>query len=181
MLARILVLASIVLPLACDQGKSGVEKRAEEIAAAASAEREKARAAASQVDPAEEKYKARKKDLEQTVADYKADEARVMAKDPAASPGILRKYFEAGDPGSKLAKDLEAKRQKDGAGGYRIKKAEVAETRLSGTMDDAEVEILEETVAKGSSACLLYAQRWHFDGSKWVQAEQRSVKKVDCP
>jgi hypothetical protein len=133
------------------------------------------------VDPAEQKYRERKKSLEQTVTDLKADEGKLMAKDPTAVAGILRKYFEPGADGDKAAKELEAKRKKDGTDGYRIKKAEAAETRLSGNMEDAEVDILEEATSKGLSACLLYTQKWHWNGEKWLFHEQKSVKKIDCP
>lgn len=182
----VLILATLAAGTApfasgCDKEKSGVEKRAEELAASASAQKAAASASASTVDPAEEKYRERKKSLEQTVTDLKADEGKLMAKDPTAIAGILRKYFEPGAEGDKAAKDLEAKRKKDGTDGYRIKKAEAAETRLSGNMEDAEVDIMEEATSKGLSACLLYTQKWHWNGDKWLFHEQKTVKKIDCP
>ncbi|MGZ3418039.1 MAG: hypothetical protein ACXVEF_13995 [Polyangiales bacterium] len=182
----VLVLATLVAGTApfavgCEKEKSGVEKRAEEMAASASAEKAAKSASASQVDPAEAKYRERKKALEQTVTDLKADEGKLMAKDPTAIAGVLRRYFEPGEAGDKLSKELEAKRRKDGTDGYRIKKAEAAETRLSGNMEDAEVDVMEEAQAKGLSACLLYTQKWHWNGDKWLFHEQKSVKKIDCP
>ncbi len=164
----------------CKDEKSGVEKRAEELAAAASAEKSAQLAAASQVDPAELKYKERKKALEQTVRDMKADEGRFMAGDAAAVAGTLRKYFDAGAEGDKLAKDLEAKRKKDHADGYRLKRILDPETRVDGSMEKAEVEITEETLSKNTSACLHVLQVWKWAAEKWVFVEQKSVSKVDC-
>lgn len=168
--------------IGCDQEKSGAEKHAEEISKSASAAKSAPVDAAP--DPAELKYAGRKKSLEQTVTDMKADEAHVMAKDPSATPGILRHYFEAGEVGDKAAKDLEAKRKKDGEDGYRIKKAKIADTRLAGTLEDAEIDVIEETTSKGTSACLLTVQSWKFKpesgAEKWVMKAQLSVKKVDC-
>jgi hypothetical protein len=166
----------------CDKEKSGVEKMADEMAKSASASKSVAVDAAP--DPAELKYASRKKSLEQTVTDMKADEAHVMAKDPSATPGILRHYFESGPDGDKAAKELEAKRKKDGEDGYRIKKAKIADTRLAGTLEDAEIDVVEETTSKGTSACLLTVQQWKFKpesgAEKWIMKQQLSVKKVDC-
>lgn len=173
---------TIVTLVGCDKEKSGAEKLAEELAKSASASQSASVDAAP--DPAELKYASRKKSLEQTVTDMKADEAHVMAKDPSATPGILRHYFDSGADGDKAAKDLEAKRKKDGEDGYRIKKAKIADTRLAGTLEDAEIDVIEETTSKGTSACLLTVQSWKFkpeSGSeKWVMKSQLSVKKVDC-
>lgn len=185
MRAGLLVLATLsagVAPFAsgCKDEKSGVEKRAEELAASASAEKSAKLAAASQVDPAELKYMERKKSLEQTVRDFKADEGRIMSGDPAAVAGTLRKYFDGGPEGDKLAKELEAKRKKDYADGYRLKKILDPETRVDGSMEKAEVEITEETAAKNTTACLHALQVWKWTSEKWVFVEQKSVSKVDC-
>jgi len=165
----------VVGATACDKEKSGVEKHAEELAASASAAKSAVDAAP---DPAEIKYKERKTSLEKTVANMKADEAHIM--DKTATPGILRQYYETGAEGDKAAKDLEAKRKKDGDDGYRIKKATVKETRLAGNMEEAEIEVQEEAIAKGTSGCLLYVMKWKWVTDKWIYASQKSVKKVDC-
>jgi len=166
---------------ACDQQKSKAEQHAEELSKSASAAKSVVDAAP---DPAELKYADRKKKLEQTVTDMKADEAHVMAKDPSATPGILRHYFEAGADGDKAAKDLEAKRKKDGEDGYRIKGAKIADTRLAGTLEDAEVDVVEETTHKGTSACLRATQAWKLKTEngveKWQMKSQLSIAKVDC-
>ena len=165
------------LPLTgCDKEKTGVEKRAEDMAAEASAAKSATVDAAP--DPAEIKYKERKTSLEKTVANMKADEAHIM--DKTATPGILRQYYDSGPEGDKTAKELEAKRTKDGVDGYRIKKAAVKETRLAGNMEDAEIEVQEETLAKGNAGCLLYVMQWKWVTDKWVYKVQKTVKKVDC-
>jgi hypothetical protein len=177
-------LAGLVVSVAagCDKEKSGAEKLAEDFAKSASASKSAPVDAAP--DPAELKYASRKKTLEQTVTDMKADEAHVMAKDPSATPGILRHYFESGEGGDKQAKELEAKRKKDGEDGYRIKKARIADTRLAGTLEDAEIDVIEEDTSKGVSGCLLMVQQWKFKpesgAEKWIMKQQLSVKKVDC-
>ncbi len=169
-------LASLpVLLVGCKDEKMGVEKRAEEMAASASAAKSAVDAAP---DPNELKYKERKTSLEKTVANMKADEAHIM--DKTATPGILRQYYDSGPDNDKLAKELEAKRKKDGDDGYRIKKATVKETRLAGNMEDAEIEVQEETTAKGTSGCLLYVMQWKWVVDKWVYKAQKTVKKVDC-
>lgn len=183
--APVVVIATLVAgvaPFGCKDEKMGAEKRAEEMAASASAEKAAKSASAQQVDPAEQKYKDRKKSLEQTVTDFKADEGKIMSSDPTAIAGVLRKYFESGDAGDKADKELEAKRKKDGKDGYRIKKASISDTRLADNMENAEVEVIEEATSKGTSGCLLYVQKWHWTGDKWVfMAPNKSVTKTDCP
>jgi len=168
-----------VLVAGCDQ-KSGVEKRAEEIAAANSAQKAAASASASQVDPAEEKYLARKSSLEKTIREFKASEGKIMAGDPIAKPGILEPYFPGDAAGMKRAKDLETKRKKEGADGFRINKIFDPSLTFPGDFDTAEAEVTEEASAKGLPACILFVQTWKWIGFKWVMAEQKSVKKVDC-
>lgn len=168
-----LLLASV----ACDKEKSQVEKLADQLASSNSAARASVDAAP---DPAELKYRERKVSLEQTVSSLKSDEAHVMAKDPVATPGILRHYFPDGPDGDRAASELEAKRKKDGEGGYRIHETKIVETRVTGTMEDAEIDVQEETVSKGNSACLLYSQSWKFLDGKWIFQKQLSVRKVDC-
>ena len=175
---------TIVTLVGCDKEKSGAEKLAEDLAKSNAAAASQSAPVDAAPDPAELKYASRKKSLEQTVTDMKADEAHVMAKDPSATPGILRHYFESGADGDKAAKDLEAKRKKDGEDGYRIKKAKIADTRLAGTLEDAEIDVVEEDTSKGVSGCLLSVQSWKFKpesgAEKWVMKAQLSVKKVDC-
>jgi hypothetical protein len=169
--------AGALLTIACDKEKSRVEKLADQMAASASAAKSVVDAAP---DPAELKYNERKKALESTVLDMKQREAQIMAKDPAATPGVLRGYFVSGDEGEKAAKELEEKRKKDGADGYRLKLSKISDTRLKDTFEDAEVDVMEETTAKGVSACLLLGQKWKHVGEKWLLEKQLSVKKVDC-
>ncbi|GAC1356752.1 MAG: hypothetical protein NVSMB47_10130 [Polyangiales bacterium] len=164
----------------CDKEKSGAEKLAEELASANSQQKLAVSASNAAPDPAEVKYKERKSGLEKTVTDMKADEMHVMAKDPSATPGILSHYFESGADGEKAAQELEAKRKKDGLGGYSIKKARIVDTRLSGTLEDAELDVVEETAQKGTSACLLQTQAWKYKDGKWIFQRQVAVKKVDC-
>jgi hypothetical protein len=166
------------LALACKEEKMGVEKRAEELALSASLARSAASAAPP--DPAEIKYKERKSSLERTVTNMKADEARLMAKDPTTTPGMLRHYYESGPEGDKVSKELEAKRKKDGDDGYRIKKAKIVDTRIAGSMDEGDIQVQEEASSKGTAGCLLYDQKWKWTDDKWVLNEQKSVKKVDC-
>ena len=168
---------TLVSLVACDKEKSNAEKMADEYAKSASAAKTVVDAAP---DPAEIKYRERKKTLEQTVTDFKADEAHVMAGDPSATPGILRHYFESGADGDKAAKELEAKRKKDGIDGYRIMKAKLTDTRLTGTLEDAEVDVMEADAAKGTTGCLLFTLSWKLKDDKWVLLKQLGVKKVDC-
>jgi hypothetical protein len=170
-----LLVGAAVAAVGCKEEKSGVEKRAEEMASAASAAKSAVDAAP---DPAELKYKDRKTSLEKAVANMKADESHIM--DKTATPGILRQYYDTGAEGDKTAKELEAKRKKDGEDGYRIKKATVKETRLAGNMEDAEIEVQEEATSKGLSACLLYVMKWKWVSDKWTYTTLKSVKKVDC-
>ncbi len=165
----------------CDnKEKSGVEKLADQMAASNSAQKQAASASAAQPDPAEQKYKERKTTLERTVTEKMADEAHVMAKDPAATPGILRHYFEAGADGDKLAKDLEAKRKKDGEDGIVLKSAKISDTRLAGNLEDAEIDVVERDTSKGADACLLHTQAWKYKEEKWLFQKEVTVKKVDC-
>ncbi len=180
LLGGMLFAGLVTTSVACDKEKSNAEKHAEEIAKSASAQKSAAVADAAP-DPAELKYKERKRSLEKTVTDMKADEAHVMAKDPSATPGILRHYFESGDDGDKLAKELELKRKKDGEGGYTIKQAKIADTRLKDNFEEAEIDVTEEDVQKGLSACLMVTQVWKWKDEKWLFKQQLTVKKVDCP
>lgn len=164
----------------CDQ-KSGVEKRAEELAAANSAQKAAASASASQVDPAEVKYLARKSSLEKTIREFKATEGRLMAGDPVAKPGSLEPYFPADDAGKKRARELETKRRKEGADGFRINKIFDPSLTFPGDFDAAEAEVTEEASAKGLPVCIFFVQTWKYVGEHWVMAEQKTAKKVDCP
>lgn len=177
-------LFSIVLGLlaavGCDKEKSGAEKLAEALAASNSAQKVVASASASQIDPAEQKYAERKKSLEQTALELKADESRIMAADANATPGMLRKYFADGAEGDKLAKDLEAKCKKLHVDGIRITKTTVSETRLQGNLEDAEIEVLEEAAGKGSTNCFLYTQTWKWTGTKWIWKALKAGKPSTC-
>jgi hypothetical protein len=135
---------------------------------------------ASAIDPAEQKYAERKKSLEQTATEMKADEARILAADPNATPGLLRKYFADGAEGDKLAKDLEAKCKKLHVEGIRISKTTVSETRLQGNLEDAEIELLEEAAGKGSTNCFLYTQVWKWTGTKWIWKSLKAGKPTSC-
>lgn len=170
----------VLAPLGCDQ-KSGVEKRAEEMAAANSAQKAAASASASQMDPAEVKYLARKSSLEKTIREFKASEGRIMAGDPIAKPGILEPYFPHDDAGKKRAKELEAKRKKEGNDGFRINKIFDPSLTFPGDFDTAEAEITEEASAKGLAACILFVQTWKLEGEHWVMSDQKQAKKIDCP
>jgi hypothetical protein len=179
------VLAAAIVGVAivgagCDKEKSGAEKLAEQIAASNSAQKAASSASNSKPDPAEQKYKERKTSLERTVTEMKADEAHVMAKDPAATPGILRHYFEAGADGDKAAKDLEAKRIEDGKDGIVLKNVKIADTRLAGNLEDAEIDVVEKDTAKGADACFMHTQKWKFELDKWLFLQELNVKKVDC-
>ena len=175
------LLVGAAAPLGCDQGKSGAEKRAEELAAANSAQKAAASASASQVDPAEAKYLARKASLDKVIRAFKAVEGRIMAGDPGYKPGELDRFFPADDAGKKRAKDLEGKRKKEGADGFRINRIFDPGLTFPGDFDTAEAEVTEEAGAKGLPACIFYVQTWKLVGEQWVMAEQKTVKKVDCP
>jgi hypothetical protein len=182
--ALAVLLALAFAPLAavgCDQGKSGVEKRAEELAAANSAQKAQAAASASQVDPAEAKYLARKTSLEKTIREFKATEGRIMAGDATAKAGALDRYFPGDDAGKKRAKELDAKRRKEGADGFRLNRMFDPSLTFPGDFDTAEAEVTEEAGAKGLPACILYVQTWKLVSDQWVMTDQKSVKKVDCP
>lgn len=172
--------SATVVALGCDQGKSGVEKKAEELAAANSAQKAAAAASASQVDPAEVKYLARKSSLDKAIREFKAAEGRLMSGDATAKPGILEAYFPADEAGKKRAKELETKRRKEGADGFRINKIFDPSLTFPGDFDTAEAEVTEEAGAKGLPACILFVQTWKLVNEKWVMAEQKSAKKVDC-
>lgn len=175
-----LLAGSVVIIVGCDE-KMGVEKRAEELAKSASAQKQLASASASQVDPAELKYKERKASLEKTVKTYRADMGRILSGDPTMKPGMLRAYHETGEAHDKAVKELEAKLKKDGTDGVRLVKiVEPFEVRLSGNMEDAEVELTEERASKNTSGCLLYVEKWKYTSDKWVLTELKKAQKVDC-
>jgi hypothetical protein len=176
-----LAVGTLIITVGCDE-KMGVEKRAEEIAKSASAQKVSASASASQIDPAELKYKERKAALEKTVKTYRADEARILAGDNTIKPGALRGYYEAGEAHDKIVKELETKLKKDGAEGTRLVKViEPFEIRLAGSMEDAEVELMEQRAAKNTTGCLLYVEKWKHASDKWVLSELKRVEKADCP
>lgn len=162
----------------CDE-KMGVEKRAEEMAKSASAQKVQASASASQIDPAELKYKERKTELEKTVRSFRADEGRILAGDNTIKPGALATYMES----DKSAKELEGKLKKDGAdfGTRLVKVIEPFEVRLNANFEDAEVELTEQRGGKNSVGCLLYVEKWKRVSDKWVLSEMKSTQKVDCP
>jgi hypothetical protein len=176
----VVVVALAIAHGGCDKEKTGAEKLAEQIAASNSAQKAAASASNAQPDPAEQKYKERKTSLERTVTEMKEDEAHVMAKDPAATPGILRRYFESGPDGDKAMQDLEAKRKKDGVDGIVLKHAKIADTRLAGNLEDAEIDVVEKDTAKGADACFMHTQTWKFKENKWLFQKELNVKKVDC-
>ncbi len=164
----------------CEKEKSKAEKLAEELAASNSAAKVVVSASASQVDPAEQKYAERKKSLEQTAIEMKADESRIMNTDPALVPGALRKYFPAGADGDAAFKTLDDKCKKLKVDGIRITKTTIKETRLQGNLEDAEIEVLEEAAGKGSTNCFLYTQVWKWTGAKWVYKSLKAGKPEPC-
>ncbi len=176
-----LVAGALIITVGCDE-KMGVEKRAEEMAKSASAQKVAASASASQIDPAELKYKERKASLEKTVKTFRADEARILSGDSTIKPGALRMYYDAGEANDKAVKELEAKLKKDGTDGVRLVKViEPFEIRLAGSMEDAEVELTEQRASKNTSGCLLYVEKWKHASDKWVLTEVKQATKVDCP
>lgn len=183
MLAPALITATLFAGTAisivgCDE-KMGVEKRAEEIAKSASAQKQQASASATQIDPAELKYKERKSDLEKTIKAFRADEGRFLAGDNTIKPGALNVYMES-EP---KAKELESKLKKDGADfGSRLTKViEPFEIRLAGNLEEAEVELTEQRGGKNTIGCLLYVEKWKRVSDKWVLSEVKQATKVDCP
>ena len=184
MLAPALVVATLcfgaLLTIGCDE-KSRAEKRAEELAQAASAKKAADSASAAQVDPAELKYRERKASLEKTLKTYEADQGRMLNGDTTVKPGHLRSYFKEGPEGDKASKELEEKLKRDGKDGVRLSRViEPIEIRLAGNMEDAEVELTEERASKNTSGCFLYVSSWKFVSDKWVLDQLKTVRKVDC-
>ena len=179
LLVAVSLSGSLVLA-ACEKEKSKAEKLAEELAASNSAVKASVSASVSQVDPAEQKYADRKKSLEQTAIEMKADESRMMNADPASVPGGLRKYFPAGADGDAAFKTLDDKCKKLKVDGIRITKTTIKETRLQGNLEDAEIEVLEEAAGKGSTNCFLYTQVWKWDGTKWLWKSLKAGKPEPC-
>lgn len=187
MLAPALVIATLfagtaVTLIGCDE-KMGVEKRAEELAKSASAQKSAASVSAAQIDPAEQKYIERKTSLEKTVKTFRAEEARFLSGDNTIKAGALRMYFDAGAANDKAAKELEGKLKKDGAefGSRLVKVIEPFEIRLAGNMEDAEVELTEQRASKNTTGCLLYVEKWKHLSDKWVLSEVKQTTKIDCP
>jgi hypothetical protein len=172
-------LAASAVGLGCEKEKSKVEQLAEQMASANSASASVSASAAP--DPAELQYRERKAALEKAITDKLIVEGQIMRHENGVSFSQLKGYFADGAEGDKAARDLEAKRKKDGDDGYSVKKGpKFSNVILKGTMDEASVSYVEETEKKGLSACLQYDQTWKWTGSKWLFSAQKTVTKVDC-
>lgn len=181
LVAAALSLGALVSTIGCEE-KMGVEKRAEEIAKSASAQKAAQSASAEVVDPAEQKYKDRKVSLEKAIKVYRADVVHMLAGDAEAKPGLLRQHFASGADNDKVVKELEEKLKKDSKEGIRLTKViEPMDIKLLAPFDDAEVDVIEQRASKNTNACFQYSERWKYVSDKWVMQQLKTVQKVDCP
>lgn len=181
LVAATLFAGAVVSVVGCEE-KMGVEKRAEELAKSASAQKAADSASAQQVDPAELKYIERKKSLEKAIKEYRADVVHMLAGDTAAKPGLLRHHFEAGAENDKAVKEIEEKLKRDSKEGIRlIKVIEPFDVRVLATFEDADVDVIEQRASKNTNACFQYSELWKYVSDKWVVKQLKTVQKVDCP
>lgn len=181
LVAATLLVGVVISVVGCEE-KMGVEKRAEEIAKSASAQKAAASASAEVVDPAELKYKERKTSLEKAIKTYRGDVVHMLAGDADAKPGLLRKHFDSGADNDKVVKELEEKLKKDSKDGVRlIKIIEPMDVKVLAPFDDAEVDVIEQRASKNTNACFQYSEVWKYVSDKWVMKQLKTVQKVDCP
>jgi hypothetical protein len=181
LVAAALSLGAVISTVGCEE-KMGVEKRAEEIAKSASAQKAIQSASAQEVDPAEQKYKDRKASLEKAIKAYRADIVHMLAGDADAKSGLLRQHFASGAENDKFVKELEEKLKKDSKDGVRLTKVvEPMDIKLLAPFDDAEVDVTEQRASKNTNACFQYSERWKYVSDKWVMQQLKTVQKVDCP
>jgi hypothetical protein len=181
LVAATLAVGAVISVVGCEE-KMGVEKRAEDIAKSASAQKAADSASAQQVDPAELKYMERKTSLEKAIKAYRADVVHMLVGGAEAKPGMLRPHFEAGAANDKVVKDLEEKLKKDSKDGIRlIKVVEPMDVKVLAPFDDAEVDVIEQRASKNTNACFEYSETWKYVSDKWVIKQLKTVQKVDCP
>jgi len=181
LVAATLFCGAVISVVGCEE-KMGVEKRAEELAKSASAQKAAASASALEVDPAELKYKERKVSLEKAIKAYRTDIVHMLAGDTNAKPGLLRQHWDAGAENDKAVKEFEEKLKKDSKEGIRlIKVIEPFDVKILAPFDDAEVDVIEQRASKNTNACFQYSELWKYVSDKWVLRQLKMVQKVDCP
>ncbi len=174
----VLLVVALGIVGACEQKKSKVEQMAEEMASASASV---AASASAAPDPKEVEYRTKKAAFETTISNYVADLAHVMANDNFATPGVLRQYFPQGPDGDKKSKEVEAFNRDLGQKGYHIEGAvKIIDTRMLGTLDQAEVVYMETRSAKGNSTCFVHEQSWKVDRDKWVFVSEKNARIEKC-
>jgi hypothetical protein len=174
-----------VIALACDKEKSGVEKRAEDMAKEKAAASAAAKASASVVDPKEAQYAAKRKALKERVeAHLKAMEKLYTKGAGDAETKAYKEFFADTKEGQKEAEDG-AKEAITAATktGMSIKKWEISDLSLGADYESGVSDIAVEELQAGGkmSRCVTYKLDWKEVGGTWRRMARRDFRIVACP
>jgi len=176
--ALVLVPLAVALsPLGC-QEKMGVEKRAEQIAASASATTSASVSAAP--DPKEERYAKLRKDLKDRTLQYMSTLQRIYLTGKKEDMDAFRAFFPATKEAEKEANDITKEAAFVGKEGMAIKSFEVQEVTFDEKLQNSTVDLYEEEMQRGKPRCIIFKLKWRDDSGTWHRTEKTPPKVVPC-
>lgn len=177
-LALILILAVV----ACDKEKSGVEKRAEDLAAEKASASAAAKASASVVDPKEAEYAAKRKAIKDRVTAHMNALQKLYLGATDADQKAFREYFPPTKEGEKDADDtskeavVAAKNTK-----MSITKWEINDINMDGDTATADISVEENQPSAGKNRCVTYKTEWKEISGAWRRTARKDFRIVACP
>ncbi|GAC1548912.1 MAG: hypothetical protein NVS3B10_12420 [Polyangiales bacterium] len=171
------------LPLGCDKdGKSSVERRAEEIAASASAQKAAASVSASAPDPQEQKYAAALGLLRDKNVAYMTSLQKLYTRDGKDEEPTFRAFFPQTKEGEKTARELIKEAEFTGREGMAIAKFDVGELSLDDKMTHASADVTETQMQRGKPRCIRYKLQWQSQGgASFARTDKTELQIIPCP
>lgn len=171
---------ALVATVGCDKEKSGVEKRAEEMAAEKASASAAAKASAAIPDPKEEQYAAKRKALKDRATGQLTALEKLYVNGTEADRTAYRAHFAPDKEGEKAA-DEESKEALAGAKlKMSIKKWELTDMNLDPTQTVGTVDTSVEENQNGKPRCVTYKTEWkEFDGT-WRRVARKDFRIVPC-
>ena len=175
-----IVFVALLVSTGCDKEKSGVEKRAEEMAAEKASASAAAKASAAVPDPKEEAYAAKRKALKDRATAQMTAYEKLYVNGTEADRTAYRQYFAPDKEGEKVA-DEESKEALAGAKlKMTIKKWELTDLNFDSTQTVGTIDTSVEENQNGKARCVTYKGEWkEFDGA-WRRVARKDFRIVPC-
>lgn len=176
---------TLVLLVGCDKEKSGVEKRAEDMAAEKASASAAAKASASAVDPKEAQYAAKRKALKDRATAHMVAMEKLYSKTAGdAEKKDFKDFFPPTKEGEKDADDnateamTAAKKT-----GMSIKKWEISDLNFDADQTTGTTDMAVEELQSGgkTSRCVTYKLDWKELSGAWRRVARRDFRIVACP